>query len=451
MNGTNGSIIILSLQIIILIIFYDALSIGLTFFQKYFIKDFHYPLTIVIGHVILKFIYASFIRKVLIYFSNRDAFHLDMSMYWKTVMPTGISSGLDVGLSNWSFEFITVSLYTMSKSSCIIFIFIFSIFMRLDSLKITNFITVLLIAIGLFLFTYHSTQFNWKGFILVMIAAMVGGVRWSLAQLVTQHKKFAIKNPLDVIFYVQPWMLTILMPLAFVFEREFYGSLFNSSQIAPLITSHVAIKIFIGSLIAFGMEISEYLLVMHTSGLTLGISGILKEILTLYLAAKYNGDQFSRINFGGLVLCLLGISLHVLFKFIQSEPNDGEYVKTSKTSYLLSNKHQDVAKKFEDHYRSQTSLSHVRDPRDESKYNTSKETKRSSFSNGVCKPRSTSSTGTEYEDLISSSESLIKDLQNNNVSESNSLYLHGSGDALCLIPDLDHNNSFNRSLSPKLL
>ena len=48
---------------------------------------------------------------------------------------------------------------------------------------------VLLIAIGLFMFTYESTQFNAAGFTLVLLASFISGLRWTLAQIVLQREE----------------------------------------------------------------------------------------------------------------------------------------------------------------------------------------------------------------------------------------------------------------------
>jgi solute carrier family 35 protein C2 len=76
--------------------------------------------------------------------------------------------------------------------------------------------------------------------------------------------------------------------------------------------------VLLGSLLAFLMELSEYLLLTYTSSLTLSIAGIFKEIFTLFLAYEYTGDRMSSINFMGLVLCLIGISLHVVLKAVDA-------------------------------------------------------------------------------------------------------------------------------------
>ena len=51
---------------------------------------------------------------------------------------------------------------------------------------------VLLISIGLMMFTYESTQFDLRGFILVLIASAISGIRWTAAQKVTQQSAYGV-------------------------------------------------------------------------------------------------------------------------------------------------------------------------------------------------------------------------------------------------------------------
>ena len=48
---------------------------------------------------------------------------------------------------------------------------------------------VIFIAVGLFMFTFQSTQFNLEGFIMVMSASVLSGLRWTLAQIVLQKNE----------------------------------------------------------------------------------------------------------------------------------------------------------------------------------------------------------------------------------------------------------------------
>lgn len=58
--------------------------------------------------------------------------------------------------------------------------------------RVTLLLVVLLIAGGLFMFTYKSTQFNAQGFVLVLCASFLGGIRWTLTQILMQKAELGM-------------------------------------------------------------------------------------------------------------------------------------------------------------------------------------------------------------------------------------------------------------------
>lgn len=111
-------------------------------------------------------------------------------------------------------------------------------------------------------------------------------------------------------------MLISLLPFAFIFESGKLLSHFN--QFLELEYYEVLIlwlKISIGAFLAFFMEISEFLVLSQTSSLTLSVSGIFKEICQLVLAVEINGEVLSLYNIFGLILCLCGITYHLIYKY----------------------------------------------------------------------------------------------------------------------------------------
>ena len=78
-----------------------------------------------------------------------------------------------------------------------------------------------------------------------------------------------------------------------------------------------------GGVIAFLMECAEFLLVSHTSSLTLSLAGIVKEIVTMVLAVVFQDSDMSPLNVAGLVVCMAGISLHVVTKATKVERRPG--------------------------------------------------------------------------------------------------------------------------------
>ena len=79
--------------------------------QTFFTSVFHYPLSIVITHLVVKFLLAAGCRIIWERWNGSRRPVLSWNHYVAKLAPAGIASALDIGLSNWSFEFITVSLY----------------------------------------------------------------------------------------------------------------------------------------------------------------------------------------------------------------------------------------------------------------------------------------------------------------------------------------------------
>ncbi|XP_016158791.1 PREDICTED: solute carrier family 35 member C2 isoform X2 [Ficedula albicollis] len=180
----------------------------------------------------------------------------------------------------------------MTKSSAILFILLFSLLFKLEEMRVTLLVVVLLIAGGLFMFTYKSTQFNTQGFVLVLCASFLGGIRWTLTQMLMQKAELGL--PLSI------------SEKLFRFHEA--GMLFS-----------LVGKLFLGGILAFGLGFSEFLLVSRTSSLTLSIAGIFKEICILFLATHLLGDHLSLLNWLGFAVCLLGISLHIVLKAMNSK------------------------------------------------------------------------------------------------------------------------------------
>ena len=136
---------------------------------------------------------------------------------------------------------------------------------------------VLCISCGLLLFTYHSTEFHLFGFLLVMMASISAGLRWTTAQKVTQKKELGLSNPIDMIYHIQPGMIICLLPLAVYVEGVslITTEKFFRTENYPNIFHNLS-WVLIGALLALGLESSEYLVITNTSSITLSISGIFK-------------------------------------------------------------------------------------------------------------------------------------------------------------------------------
>ncbi|XP_036273618.1 solute carrier family 35 member C2 isoform X7 [Pipistrellus kuhlii] len=117
-----------------LVLLYYCFSIGITFYNKWLTKSFHFPLFMTMLHLAVIFLFSALSRALVQCSSHRARVVLSWTDYLRRVAPTALATALDVGLSNWSFLYITVSLYTMTKSSAVLFILIFSLIFKLEEL-----------------------------------------------------------------------------------------------------------------------------------------------------------------------------------------------------------------------------------------------------------------------------------------------------------------------------
>ncbi|KRX90419.1 Solute carrier family 35 member C2 [Trichinella pseudospiralis] len=308
-------------------ILYYPTSLALTFYQQWVIKQaFQFPLFIVLWHYFLKFFVAWFYRAIYACIYRKKRVLLQWSKYATAAGIAGVSASLDIGLSNWSFEYTSISLYGLVLFSLILLIVHFSVIQWANRRRSFSFFLQPLRyrwrnvyvcmdvshAVGVFFVNYKSTQFSWTGFFLIQGASMCGGLRWAASQKLLQKEILGLSNPFDMIYHVQPWMVVGILPLFFAFEARDLALISTTAYGSkPSSVLRLSALVLIGGLLATLMEMFEYLLLLYTSSLTLSVCSVGKELVTLLLAYRYRNDRMSLMNAFGLAMCIFGTALHV--------------------------------------------------------------------------------------------------------------------------------------------
>ncbi|KAL1852133.1 hypothetical protein Daus18300_012280 [Diaporthe australafricana] len=222
--------------------------------------------------------------------------------YLTRIGPCGAATGLDIGLGNTSLKFITLTFYTMCKSSSLAFVLIFAFMFRLESPTWRLVSIIATMTIGVVMMVAGEVEFNLPGFILVISAAFFSGFRWGLTQILLLRNP-ATSNPFSSIFFLAPVMFLTLICIAIPTEGiyELMGGmrgLFDDwGLVAPLLV------LFPGT-IAFLMTASEFALLQRTSVVTLSIAGIFKEVVTISTATLVFDDKLTPINISGLFVTI---------------------------------------------------------------------------------------------------------------------------------------------------
>jgi solute carrier family 35 protein C2 len=236
--------------------------------------------------------------------------------YLTRIGPCGTATALDIGLGNFSLRFISLTFFTMCKSSVLAFVLLFAFIFRLEkpSWRLGGIIT--LMSIGVVMMVAGETAFNALGFILVMTASFCSGFRWSLTQILLLRNP-ATSNPFSSIFFLTPVMFLALFVLALPIEGT--ANLIEGLHIladTKGIFLGTMIMLFPGAL-AFLMVAAEFALLKRTSVVTLSVCGIFKEVLTISAAGAVFGDELSPINVSGLVVTIASIAAYNYLKYLK--------------------------------------------------------------------------------------------------------------------------------------
>ncbi|KAL2497014.1 putative sugar phosphate/phosphate translocator [Forsythia ovata] len=180
---------------------------------------------------------------------------------------------------------------------------------------------MLVISVGILLTVAKETEFEFWGFIFVMLAAVMSGFRWTMTQILLQKEEYGLKNPLTLMSYVTPIMAiaTALLSLMLDPWHEFrMSNYFDSSW-------HIArscLLMLFGGTLAFFMVLTEYILVSVTSAVTVTIAGVVKEAVTILVAVFYFHDEFTWLKGAGLVTIMVGVSLFNWYKYQKLQKGD---------------------------------------------------------------------------------------------------------------------------------
>ncbi|KAG6857771.1 hypothetical protein H0H87_004187 [Tephrocybe sp. NHM501043] len=235
----------------------------------------------------------------------------------KKALPTAIASSLDIGLSNVSLKTITLSFYTMCKSSSLIFVLLFAFLFRLETFSWRLVGVIFLIFSGVLLMVATETKFVVEGLILVLSASAFGGLRWSLTQLLLRNRTMGLDNPAATIYWLAPSMGLTLAIISIIAES--WISIFRSPFFATLGKS-VQTTIYLASpgVIAFCMILSEFYIIQRTGVVPMSIAGIAKEVTTITISAWFFGDQLTPLNITGVSITICGIILFTFHKYRKS-------------------------------------------------------------------------------------------------------------------------------------
>ena len=264
---------------------------------------------------------------------------VDWRAFARHVAPVGVAMGLDIGLSNLSLVHVTVSFYTLAKTSSILFLLAFAFAIGVEPVSMRLTAAVLVLCLGEVLVVHGETQFNALGAALCFSAAAASGVRWVLSQRVLQgrgtrksglRKSHGMHNPPVMLRVMMPVMCAVVFTFS-CFKERWWATLPGSEWCSSL--TDVAFDFFLtllGATMALCMSLAEFELVKETSAVTVSVVGTGKDVFTVVAAVIVFRDSFGVENFFGLLFVVAGIAAYNWHK-VQSAREREEKEKQTNT------------------------------------------------------------------------------------------------------------------------
>ena len=273
-------------------------------------------------------------------------------VFFARVAPVGVFMGLDIGLSNLSLVYVTVSFYTLVKTSSILFLLAFAFAFRVEPFSRRVVFAVATLALGEVLVVRGERRFDASGFVLCLLAAACSGLRWVLSQTVLHAGKKtrratvevvndggnasgndgASRSPCCLFFLAEddpstrlrrshgmhspPAILRAMMPamasvvFAFSCFKERWWVTLPGSRWDPTDPIDLATDVgvaLIGASVALLMSASEFELVKETSAVTVSVIGAAKDAVTVLASVVVFGDDFGVENVFGLAFVVAGV------------------------------------------------------------------------------------------------------------------------------------------------
>ncbi|KAI9506684.1 triose-phosphate transporter family-domain-containing protein, partial [Coemansia spiralis] len=271
-------------------------------------RDFPFPLFVSSIHMLVQYLLAILCLRISPNFQPSQS--LTWRVYMMRAVPCGVTSALDVGLSNISLQTITLTFYTMCKSSTLGFVLFFSFLFGLEKIRLVLVAIIAVISLGIILMAAGEIDFVLVGFVEAISASAVGGLRWSLTQILLSQARFGMNNPIATMSKLTPIVGITMLFLSLVIESPFTNIPLNKNMATTHDAIFTVLVMGLGGMLAFAMVLSEYLLIQRTSVITLSIAGMLREVAMVVVAHLIFGDTLTFVNGCGLLVALFGIGMY---------------------------------------------------------------------------------------------------------------------------------------------
>lgn len=242
---------------------------------------------------------------------------------WGAIMPLSLSYALCTPLSNLSLHYNSVGFYQLAKLAFIPYLMaVQSTFHGATfSDGVKGSVVPLTAGIAIATAGEAEVSFSFPGLVCA-VGAIVATARYQI-QVGTLTKDLGLNN-LQLVLNMMPGATIIVLCMAPIVDGVGMGAVGNGA--AELADEDVAadaygvfVAVLFSALLAFGVNVTTFLLIGHTSPLTYNIVGFLKTLLVLIFGVLFFNTPTTGKNMLGTAVALSGLALYMWRKLRERE------------------------------------------------------------------------------------------------------------------------------------
>ncbi|XP_055807570.1 probable sugar phosphate/phosphate translocator At3g14410 isoform X1 [Solanum dulcamara] len=286
------------------ILLYISLSSGQIFFNKWVLSskeiNFPYPLALTLLHMVFSSVLCFALTKVLKIMKVEEGMTLDI--YISSVIPIGAMFAMTLWLGNTAYLYISVSFAQMLKAIMPVAVFILGVAAGLEMMSCRMLLIMSVISFGVLVASYGEININWVGVIYQMGGVVGEALRLIFMEILVKRKGLKL-NPISVMYYVSPCSaLCLLVPWIFLEKPK---------MDEQLTWSFHPFALTLNCICTFALNLSVFLVISHTSALTIRVAGVVKDWVVVLLSALLFADtKLTLINLCGYAIAITGVAAY---------------------------------------------------------------------------------------------------------------------------------------------
>ena len=286
------------------ILLYIALSSGQIFFNKWVLSskeiNFPYPLGLTLLHMVFSSVLCFVLTKILKVMKVEEG--MTPEIYATSVVPIGAMFAMTLWLGNTAYLYISVAFAQMLKAIMPVAVFVLGVAAGLEVMSYKMLLIMSVISFGVLVASYGEININWIGVVYQMGGVVGEALRLIFMEIFVKRKGLKL-NPLSVMYYVSPCSAICLF-LPWIFLEKPKMDEHGPWNFPPVL-------LILNCLCTFALNLSVFLVITHTSALTIRVAGVVKDWVVVLLSAVLFADtKLTLINLFGYAIAIAGVAAY---------------------------------------------------------------------------------------------------------------------------------------------